>query len=106
MEHIRFGEVLQVRISGDCDAHSSLSIILASLQILVENAIKHNTATTKSPLVIHIKINDDGITVSNSLQLRSYVGTKNGMGLANLRKQYALHGNTYNRENELCIFMA
>lgn len=46
----------------------------------------------KSPLVIYIMINKKSITVSNNLQLRSYVGTKNGMGLTNLCNQYALHG--------------
>ena len=60
--------------------------------MLVENAIKHNTAIMKSPLVIYIMINKKSITVSNNLQLRSYVGTKNGMGLTNLCNQYALHG--------------
>ena len=79
LENIRFGEVLQV-------------CLRASLQMLVENAIKHNTATMKSPLIIHIVIGQEGINVSNNLQLRSYVRTKNGMGLANLRNQYTLHG--------------
>ena len=46
----------------------------------------------KSPLIIHIVIGQEGINVSNNLQLRSYVRTKNGMGLANLRNQYTLHG--------------
>ncbi|MDO4181650.1 MAG: sensor histidine kinase [Bacteroidales bacterium] len=92
LENIRFGEVLQVCISGNCDTQSCFAIIPASLQMLVENAIKHNIATTKSPLIIRITIGQEGITVSNNLQLRSYVGAKNGMGLVNLRNQYALHG--------------
>lgn len=37
----------------------------------------------------------------NSLQLRSYVGSKNGIGLANLCNQYALHGEEMKiRKNE------
>lgn len=60
--------------------------------MLVENALKHNTATTKSPLVIRITVGKEAITASNNLQLRSYVGAKNGTGLANLRSQYCLHG--------------
>lgn len=92
LENIRFDEVLQVRISGGYDEQNYLSVIPASLQMLVENAIKHNTAIMKPPLVIYIMINKKSITVSNNLQLRSYVGTKNGMGLTNLCNQYALHG--------------
>lgn len=92
LEDIRFGEALQVSISGDRNMQSHHEVIPASLQMLVENAIKHNTATTKSPLIVRIAIRKNGIIVSNNLQLRSYVGTKNGMGLANMRNLYALHG--------------
>lgn len=92
LEDIRFGEALQVSIRADRDTPSHHKVIPASLQMLVENAIKHNTATSKSPLTICIVIGQDGITVSNNLQLRPYVGAKNGIGLANLRNQYALHG--------------
>lgn len=91
LENIRFGEALQVCISGNRDMQSHYEVIPASLQMLVENAIKHNIATSKSPLVVRITIGQDGVTVSNNMQLRSYVRAKNGMGLANLRNQYALH---------------
>ena len=91
LEKIRFGEALQVIISSD-GMQNHHAVIPASLQMTVENAIKHNTATTKSPLIINIVISKEGIIVSNNLQLRTCVGTKNGMGLVNLRKQYSLHG--------------
>lgn len=95
LEDIRFGEALQVSIRGNSDMQSHHEVIPASLQMLVENAIKHNIATSKSPLIVRIAIGKEGITVSNNLQLRSYVGAKNGMGLTNLRKQYALHGKEF-----------
>ena len=85
LEQIRFGDTLQVFIENQDKA-----IIPASLQMLVENALKHNISTSKSPLIIYITINKGGVTVSNNIQLRSYV-TKNGMGLNNLRKQYSLY---------------
>lgn len=91
LENIRFGEALQVIISND-GRQNHRAVIPASMQMTVENAIKHNTATTESPLVITVTVSHEGITVSNNLQLRSYVGTKNGMGLVNLQKQYSLHG--------------
>ena len=92
LEQIRFGDTLQIFIEND-KKNQDKSIIPASLQMLIENALKHNISTSKSPLIINISINENGITVSNNIQLRSYV-IKNGMGLNNLKKQYFL----YNKE--------
>ena len=59
--------------------------------MLVENALKHNISTKKSPLIVHISIGNERITVRNNLQLRNYVAS-NGAGLKNLQRQYALYG--------------
>lgn len=92
LEEIRFGNALQVIIDDAAESKKAARLIPASLQMLVENAIKHNIATTSLPLVVHVSINERSIIVCNNLQLRSYVGSKNGIGLANLRNQYILHG--------------
>lgn len=89
LEQIRFGEALQVSINNN-GKNQHKSIIPASIQLLVENAIKHNISTNESPLIIHVKVETNGVTVSNNLQLRNYV-TQNGMGLNNLKKQYSLY---------------
>ena len=62
-----------------------------AVQMLVENALKHNISTKKSPLIVHISIGNEGITVRNNLQLRNYVAS-NRAGLKNLQRQYALYG--------------
>lgn len=90
LEHIRFGDALHVEIEDDLRNHHCL-VIPASIQMLVENALKHNISTKKSPLIVHISIGNEGITVRNNLQLRNYV-TSNGAGLKNLQRQYALYG--------------
>lgn len=90
LEQIRFGDALHVEIEDDLRNHHRL-VIPASIQMLVENALKHNTSTRKSPLIVRISIGDEGITVRNNLQLRNYV-TSNGTGLKNLQRQYALYG--------------
>ncbi len=92
LEKIRFEDALFIEI-GESDLYGNRQIIPVSLQLLVENAIKHNIATLKSPLVIRIDMADDGIMVSNNLQLRTSVD-RGGVGLGNLQKQYAL----YNKE--------
>lgn len=89
LEQIRFGEALQVSVDNS-GGHRHRSIIPASIQMLVENAIKHNISTCESPLVIRIRVDADGVTVSNNLQLRNYVA-RSGMGLKNLEKQYRLY---------------
>lgn len=90
LEHIRFGDALHVEIEDDLRNHHCL-VIPASIQMLVENALKHNISTKKSPLIVHISIGNEGITVHNNLQLRNYVAS-NGAGLKNLQRQYALYG--------------
>lgn len=90
LEHIRFGDALHVEIEDDLRNHHCL-VIPASIQMLVENALKHNISTKKSPLIVHISIGNERITVRNNLQLRNYVAS-NGAGLKNLQWQYALYG--------------
>ncbi len=95
LENIRFGNTLHVEI-GDSSGKSNRTVIPASVQMLVENAIKHNINTEKSPLTVHVLIDDTTIVVSNNLQLRNSVN-QNGTGLQNLRRQYAL----YNKHIEI-----
>jgi two-component system, LytTR family, sensor kinase len=59
-------------------------IIPVSLQILVENAIKHNMATRKNPLIISIYSDDEYITVKNNLQKMALPLNSTGIGLKNL----------------------
>lgn len=89
LEQIRFENMLFVEITKD-DSVLNKQIIPVSLQLLVENALKHNITTINHPLTIRIDITSKGITVSNNLQLRTSVD-KGGVGLKNLQRQYALH---------------
>ncbi|NDW08520.1 sensor histidine kinase [Dysgonomonas sp. 520] len=89
LEQIRFEDALFVEIVND-ESQLNRKVIPVSLQLLVENAVKHNITTTHSPLTIRIVIGNEGITVSNNLQLRSSVD-KGGVGLKNLQRQYALY---------------
>lgn len=60
-----------------------------SLQILVENAIKHNIVSSDKPLQIDIFIdNGTAIVVRNNLQLKRNVKFSNKIGLENIIKRY------------------
>ena len=64
-----------------------------TLQLLLENCVKHNIVSKENPL--HIKIYDSGvksISVENNLQPKIKAGEKSGIGLQNLIKRYELLG--------------
>ena len=63
-------------------------IVPCSLQLLVENATKHNIVSAESPLTIKIYTEDDMIVVSNNLQERTHGQPSTHLGLANIRRQY------------------
>lgn len=91
LEEIRFGDNLQISLNNQADL--SRKVIPVSLQLVVENAVKHNIATVHQPLTVKIEITEKEIRISNNLQQRAHVES-NGMGLKNLQKQYALHNKT------------
>ena len=56
-----------------------------ALQILIENAVKHNVASHSKPLHIRIYTNDDNrLVVENNLQKRTDPAPSTGVGLQNL----------------------
>lgn len=66
-------------------------VIPSGVQILVENAIKHNIASSKLPLTISIRTEEGRLVVENPLQLRERAASSSsGVGLDNLMEQYRL----------------
>lgn len=65
-------------------------VVPLSLQLLLENAVKHNTVTSNKPL--HIKIYEDGdlLVVENNLQPKQIVKKSSGVGLNNIVQRYNL----------------
>ena len=67
-------------------------VIPLSLQLLIENAIKHNIISTKKPLTITIDIDEhkESIRVTNNLQKKSKVLHSTKVGLENIIERYRL----------------
>ena len=65
-------------------------VVPLSLQLLLENAVKHNIVTANSPL--HIKIYEDkgNLVVENNLQSKQIVKKSSGVGLSNIMQRYDL----------------
>jgi ligand-binding sensor domain-containing protein len=87
LQKIRFKEGLEISINIDASYYNKY-IAPVTLQNLVENAIKHNTADSESPLVIDIFIENDFVVVRNNLQRYRIVETSNKRGLASLQTLY------------------
>jgi two-component system, LytTR family, sensor kinase len=86
----RFSDGLDVTVNVP-QSYESFYIIPASLQMLIENAIKHNVVSKNKPLHIDVHINGNNtIVVSNNLQLRESVEGSTKIGLANIIKRYWL----------------
>ncbi|WP_298518377.1 2TM domain-containing protein [uncultured Kordia sp.] len=65
-------------------------VVPLSLQLLLENAVKHNMVTPSKPL--HIKIHEDrgNLIIENNLQEKQIVKKSSGVGLNNIRQRYDL----------------
>lgn len=86
----RFGKGLMVEIDVNEVNHHQY-IIPAALQMLIENAIKHNIISKQKPLKIKISISrDNNIIVTNNLQLRQSSEPSSQIGLKNIIKRYQL----------------
>ena len=84
----RFGEGIQVRIADDV-AKTQGKLPPAALQMLIENAIKHNEHTTARPLVIDVTTNGLCISVSNKKQPIT-TGESTHVGQHNIAERYRL----------------
>jgi two-component system LytT family sensor kinase len=86
LQKIRFGESLQIdtTISGRAQEKG---IVMVTLQLLIDNAIKHNEIHSQFPLHIHIFDKDDYLIVKNKKQVRK-VMTSNKQGLVQLVELY------------------
>jgi len=86
---IRFGENFKVNYDIN-DKYRDYFIMPVSIQLLIENAVKHNIIHNKSPLVVKIETNTRGnIVVSNWVNPKPEKGI-GGVGLVNLTERYKI----------------
>ncbi len=79
----------QLEITIDVQLNDEEYLVPMSLQLLVENAVKHNEATSASPLKISIAKRNNSIVVSNNLQEKTAVKHSTNTGLSNIKERYA-----------------
>lgn len=85
---IRFGSSLRVETQID-DRYKNYRLPPLAIQILIENAIKHNEISKKNPFTIKIETSpDQNLVITNPIQERVSKEFSTGIGLSNLSKQY------------------
>ena len=85
---IRFKDKLKLNINLPADRLNWMLPPL-TLQLLIENAIKHNVLSKKSPLQIDIFVDEDNyLCVTNNLQVRDDKLVSTGVGLRNISNRY------------------
>jgi len=83
----RHSKSLSIRIQVP-DEYNALFIPPVSLQVLIENAVKHNEVSISNPLEITISEAEGCIIVSNKVSERKLISGSTGIGLWNLDQRY------------------
>lgn len=87
--NVRYGKSLRINVPTPCaDIPGTLPTL--SLQVLIDNALKHNRMSPNQPLIIHLSVVDGpGIRVTNTLQRKTRIVDMDQYGLAYLTARYS-----------------
>ena len=87
---IRFDNAVQLQLHIAEKLFDDYLVPPISLQVLIENAIKHNEFSGEHPLVIDIALKDGELMVCNEIRKKIVRKSASGIGLQNLRERYSL----------------
>lgn len=90
---IRFSKKVVLKKAVQADT-SAFLIPPLTLQLLVENAVKHNGMSLSNPLQISVTVENGKLEVSNNINTREQLVTSTGIGLENIRKRLAYVSDT------------
>lgn len=102
---IRYDDCFKVEINRQDENNDMAMIIPFTLQLLIENAIKHNEISSKHNLTLNIDITSSGIDVSNHITPRKAESVSR-IGLRYLTQLYSLHDKKFYAEKRGDIFFA
>ena len=90
IQQSRFGDALRLELSIANNLLEDKMIVPLALQIVAENAIKHNIVSSSLPLTIYIAANEEEIVIRNTLQPKISKEKGAGLGLLNISRRYML----------------
>ncbi len=83
----RFVQSFQLQHHISAAEAARYQLVPCTLQLLLENAVKHNSASTATPLVIHIEIEQQQLVVWHALRPKAFAQPGTGQGLHNLTRR-------------------
>jgi hypothetical protein len=86
---MRFEDAVQFEIPSTV-SNEELKIVPLSLQLLLENAVKHNVVSSSKPLTIRIYEQDDCLIIENNINPKEAMGKSTKVGLRNIADRYGL----------------
>lgn len=86
---MRFEDAVQFHIP-ETVSNQELKIVPLSLQLLLENAVKHNVVSSSKPLTISIYEDQDYLVIENNVNPKEAVGKSTKVGLQNIADRYGL----------------
>jgi len=90
LQQKRYGDHLQLVINVSEQEQESIFLPPLTLQLLTENAIKHNVVSKEATLLIQINTKDGYVIVENNVNKKMNKEKGTGMGLQNIVSRYAL----------------
>lgn len=87
---LRFKDQISLTKNLPEDNDGKIMILPFSLQLALENAIKHNEFSAQEPLQISIGIKDSFVEIKNNKKKKKYTVNSTGIGLKNLKSRYRL----------------
>jgi two-component system LytT family sensor kinase len=86
---MRFEDAVKFNIP-DSISNDALKIVPLSLQLLLENAVKHNVVSSSKPLTINIYEEANYLIIENTINPKEAIGKSTKVGLQNIADRYGL----------------
>lgn len=86
---MRFEDAIEFNIPTTV-SNSDLKVVPLSLQLLLENAVKHNVVSPSKPLVITIYESENYLVIENNINPKEAIGKSTKVGLQNIADRYGL----------------
>ncbi|NVJ88874.1 MAG: 2TM domain-containing protein [Flavobacteriaceae bacterium] len=86
---MRFEDAVQFNIPTTV-SNSELKVVPLSLQLLLENAVKHNVVSPSKPLIVNIYETDNYLVIENNINPKEAIGKSTKVGLQNIADRYGL----------------